>query len=680
MKPIFRGKSKWLVAFALCMSCLLICASIMAAPTLAAPSSVRDAYYNYLTDTLKIAQSSTGSAVTLSSLTAGAASVLLQDLDGNGVEEMLVVTIGAASSGSYPVKLSVYEYDSSKTEKVALADFVLLGSLTSAESLSVDVFKKGSQIGVETRETVSTDGTETIPATKVTNYSLSLYTFKNSALTADKQITGKLSTEAQTGGTYKNVGESLKSGTTNLFTYTLSGGVASDNQADTLNAAYNTATGFTGNNWKLSNGATVNGYTYSSLWDFSTSNLRGIAVREPAAGFSDLFTLSHAANATTLTVTDSTDWLNVKKEDTSTTAASTTSVVALINLTLSDKSNWSGPGTYTVGTTSYTNAYLAGIDENTSGTIASTIVTLGKKYSRFTGTLAADAANSADANIVVKFYADGSSTPFYTSTAVTKAGTPVNFDVSVGGYSSVKIVVENTAAKGPAKVILGNAKFSVTGTETTTTTVAADKYVLVSGYASLYEVRNADNSSKTPKAYVWGYDAATGKSIFNAAEHDGTYYVQMMDTGIYVAIKGGTVDSFDLTNTIWYGDDKIFGTSDDVEASLRSNNKFYYEVLENGQKVWREICDLVTNWPDCLFPGYTEPTTTAAITTETVTTTAADATTTTSPLFDATNSSGIPQTGGFSLSAGVIFALAILFVSCCYCAYRYFKRDDELAA
>ena len=606
-------KPKWLIAFALSLVCLMLCASLLAAPTLAAvdAAAVRDAYYNALDDTvLKTAGSATtGSNLDYplaASFKTGVASVIFTDLDKDGTEEMLVLETSAPTTAAapgtdpvYSVYLSVYNYKDSKVNLVRKENIGSFGGAQTEESLAV--FNKETDgkryVGVEKSIT-----------TTETAYTLTLFSYAENAVSVAARFSGE-----------RGTGDSILV-------------PKADGDSDIL-------------------------YAFDGT---------------------DIFTLARAAGASKISIADLTDWLKQKNTHTSTTTTTTTAapaVVPLSSVTMAAKSDWNGPGKYTDAKgAEHEGSYQAWTSSALAGAIAYGQFNLNKQYAKITGTLAADTGNAADASIVVKFYADDNTTPFYTSPAVTKAGEPVSFDESVAGIGQLKIEVSNSAAKGPAFVILANAKLMEASGTTITTTAPSEPYKLVTGYAALYEALDASGNPKNPKEYVWGYSKSTGKYVFKAYENGGKYYAPMLDTGIYIAIKGGaTIDSFDLTDAIWHGEDKIFGTADDVAASLKNDGSFYYSVMENGELVWRYIADLVQGWPESLFPGAT---TTSGLNGSSSTSAPDGLSSSTSPFFNGGNGYGPPKTG-VELNAGVAFAMVILLMGCGYSGYRFFRKEKE---
>ncbi|MCL2495141.1 MAG: NPCBM/NEW2 domain-containing protein [Oscillospiraceae bacterium] len=132
----------------------------------------------------------------------------------------------------------------------------------------------------------------------------------------------------------------------------------------------------------------------------------------------------------------------------------------------------------------------------TMGVMGSARYQLDKKYSRFTGSLVCAKDGAENAVMQVKFYADGSATPFYTSAQIKRSTQPIPFTVDVNGVNTLKIELVGTtdpvaAAPQSGWVLLYSDLLELTATQPTSTTVASTSlpgltYQPVPGWVGLY--------------------------------------------------------------------------------------------------------------------------------------------------------------------------------------------------
>ena len=136
-----------------------------------------------------------------------------------------------------------------------------------------------------------------------------------------------------------------------------------------------------------------------------------------------------------------------------------------------------------------------------AGSLGWSLHQLDRKYTRFTGKLACAEAGDADALMQVKFYADGATTPFYTSPQIKRDTQPVDFSVSVGNVTVLKIeLVDAKGTQLPLKawaLLINPLLEPVPPPEPTTTTTGPTitstittpliSYTPVAGWTGLYK-------------------------------------------------------------------------------------------------------------------------------------------------------------------------------------------------
>jgi len=204
MNRVNNGKAKWLVVFTICLACCLLCASMITAPTAAAPSPVRDAYYNWLTANTGAGKTYPDIA-TLNNTTypfpatvkPGIGTVLFMDLDKCGTEEMVVVSIvpTAEPTRVFDLRLDFYNYKSSTVTAVKQVSAGTYGSPAAGNITqeSAYVFLKEASngrryVGVEWRIT------DAGAATPGTDYRVKLSEYTASGAFVDAVTAGALKT------------------------------------------------------------------------------------------------------------------------------------------------------------------------------------------------------------------------------------------------------------------------------------------------------------------------------------------------------------------------------------------------------------------------------------------------------------------------------------------------------
>ena len=151
---------------------------------------------------------------------------------------------------------------------------------------------------------------------------------------------------------------------------------------------------------------------------------------------------------------------------------------------------------------SFGNAYVSltsklGGTLDTASAMGQARYQLDKKYSVFHGKLACAEDAAEDAVMQVKFYADGSATPFYTSALIRRGTQPFDFSVNVSNVSVLKIELTGTTDPKAASaqngwVLLINPMLELVPPEPTTTTTAPPttlptiSYKPVEGWAGVY--------------------------------------------------------------------------------------------------------------------------------------------------------------------------------------------------
>ena len=189
-----------------------------------------------------------------------------------------------------------------------------------------------------------------------------------------------------------------------------------------------------------------------------------------------------------------------------------------------------------------------------------------------------------------------------------------------------------------------------TTTLSLTSTTVAPVYRAVESYRSLFEVLNADGTSRSPKEYIYSEtapaDGSAPPAAARAAFVRGDYfYVPLTpDSGIFLAVN--TDGSINYSNAVWWGPDGRFGTADDFGTSVREQDGFYEWLQANG--IWARIISII-------HP--TEPTTT-----------------TVSPHLTTREESYPPKTGKEPLNPGIAVCMALLLMGCAYCGFQAFRR------
>lgn len=185
---------------------------------------------------------------------------------------------------------------------------------------------------------------------------------------------------------------------------------------------------------------------------------------------------------------------------------------------------------------------------------------------------------------------------------------------------------------------------------TSTTVAPVYRYKAVENKKNLFEMLNADGTSKAPKEYIYSEvapaDGSAPPTVARAAFVRGDYfYVPLTpDSGIFLAVNGdGTIN---YSNAVWWGPDRIFGTADDFDTSVREEAGEYFWLQANG--LWERIAGLIRP---------TEPTTT-----------------TISPHLTTREESYPPKTGKEPLNPGIAVCMALLLMGCLYCGFQAFRR------
>jgi len=169
------------------------------------------------------------------------------------------------------------------------------------------------------------------------------------------------------------------------------------------------------------------------------------------------------------------------------------------------------------------------------------------------------------------------------------------------------------------------------------------KYRAVENYKNLFEVLGADGKSKEPKEYLYSETApadgsAPPSKARTALVKGDLFYVPIVeDSGIFLAVNSD--GSLNFSKAIWWGPDKIFGTSDDFDTSVKEEAGLYF---------WQQVDGL---WQ--LITGIGQTTTNDFLTTK---------------------DSLPPKTGKEGQNPGVAVCMALLLMGGAYCGFQAFRR------
>ena len=180
----------------------------------------------------------------------------------------------------------------------------------------------------------------------------------------------------------------------------------------------------------------------------------------------------------------------------------------------------------------------------------------------------------------------------------------------------------------------------------TTTAAPVYKYKAVENQKNVYELLNADGTSKSPKEYIYSEtapaDGSAPPSGAKVAYVKGSYFYAPLVEGSGIFLAVNTDGTLNYSNAIWWGPDGKFGTADDFETSVRQE--------ENGMYSWLQANGL---WQ--LIQGIVSPTTT------------------TNPLLTGPEELP-PKTGKEGLNPGVAVCMGLLLMGCVYCGFQAFRR------
>jgi len=192
----------------------------------------------------------------------------------------------------------------------------------------------------------------------------------------------------------------------------------------------------------------------------------------------------------------------------------------------------------------------------------------------------------------------------------------------------------------------------------------------VEGFSQLYEVRNADGTAQTPPRFVWGHIAMAERYIFEVTRFNNVHYIQMLDTGVFIPIRGGSpLDTIDFANgAIWAGPGGVLGGADNVALTLEGNR--FYEVIRDGaEDVWRAITMRVPNWPPTPASG-TQGNDTEENSSNQESSSSSSSSSSNPP------PPNIPQTG-FNLNTSAVVAAVILAMGAGYFGISYIKSKQD---
>ncbi|MCL2195001.1 MAG: hypothetical protein FWB76_03530 [Oscillospiraceae bacterium] len=205
----------------------------------------------------------------------------------------------------------------------------------------------------------------------------------------------------------------------------------------------------------------------------------------------------------------------------------------------------------------------------------------------------------------------------------------------------------------------------------------------VSGFSQLYQ-----ETVNGAVQFVWG----VGNTVMPAAYHDGTHYLALMDSGLFLPIEPASpLDRFVFEQGFrWYGPDGIFGTQDDRMFTLEHVMEDLEEGLDDeSAAAWNAIGMVIPDWPliERASMGETSSTTEGnddSNDNDNDNDTGNDSTNDdndedddalgTSP----SSTPGFPQTG-FTLTPGAVIAALILSAGAGYVGIAYAKKvkDDK---
>lgn len=198
----------------------------------------------------------------------------------------------------------------------------------------------------------------------------------------------------------------------------------------------------------------------------------------------------------------------------------------------------------------------------------------------------------------------------------------------------------------------------------------------MTGYANIYEVLTSSGSSKNPKEFLYSTTAPVDGSkppekSAKAYQKDTAYYISILEgSGIFLSIKSdGNVD---MTKAIWWGADKTFNTSDDVDTAVKETGGYYY--WQEAEGVWKTITGIL-NPEKTTTVNPSSDTTTAPGASSSGTTTAPGGYSSSTNGFFTTGEHVYPKTG-LPVRTGLIVCMALLFMGCLYCGFQAIRKKS----
>lgn len=155
-------------------------------------------------------------------------------------------------------------------------------------------------------------------------------------------------------------------------------------------------------------------------------------------------------------------------------------------------------------------------------------------------------------------------------------------------------------------------------------------------------------------------------------QHNGRFFVPMGDSGIWVAIRGGSPDTFDVSLAYWRAPNGNM-----IRVSLRDGG-FYQQVTEGGEEFWRLVARLMEGFLCMLGSDFTSSSTAASTTTTRPASTNSGGGLTTAAGGGNAGQQNIPKTGD-GVNTAALVATIVLTMGLGYFGYRFFKKDEEEA-